>query len=195
MVKYIKFLYILIFIFLSGCSWMPFVSAPEKDIQISKYLNEVRIINTERLKDGGTLLVLPFRPGSDVMVDESFDKVVLMLTRGFIDVYEDEGDSFRDTNIDLIFSEKHYKADFTVDGFIIKKEKPSFFKKWFLFKRDIHLVIKGRIQDEQRRTVATFRDKRSVSGKKGNHKQLARLIGQNIAKFILELEYNGKNNK
>lgn len=170
----------LILIFcLSGCSWFsstPTVQAPRKSIAI----NSGRIVNPDRLNEGGKLLLVPFRAGAGVEANDDLDKTALMLVRGVLDVIGEDHPTF-----ELVYSMDD-DPDFVLDGHIIEKVSPSKVKRWTLIGNKKRLKVKGKIvARDSGQTIVFFSDGQVAKTKKDDHSLLAIKIGQNIGRYVL----------
>lgn len=143
-----------------------------------------RIINDESFRQGGELLILPFKPGEGVEYCEDLDKVSLMIVRGFVDIFEERQ---LKTNLDLIFSESENDARFVIDGYIVDVVDSKKFL-WVFGKKRKALKVEGKLKDTLTdTTVAVFKDILE-SVEEEEMKSLARRIGQNIGKFIINTD-------
>ncbi|MBF0483678.1 MAG: hypothetical protein HQL25_03120 [Candidatus Omnitrophica bacterium] len=194
MKSYILVLIILVLFSASGCSHAlklkkkPAVSAVEVSY-LPTYLKETKIIDTELLRKGGNLMIMPFLPGTEVSAGPESDTVSVMIVRGFMDVYESQGKEFEKSKIDLIFSDKDLKPNFNISGTIDAMDTPSFFQRHILRRKNMTLTLEGKLKEvETGKTVFIFKDTQSVSIKKGDWAKMARNMGQNLAKWILAEE-------
>lgn len=172
----------------------------EPEHQNEKFVLSGRIINKERLKVGGSLLILPFKPGEKVEVGARFDQTSLMVLRGIIDVFEKKKDEAIDDCacankdkmpevyndiFDLVISDSDVGADFILDGYIQEIKEGGRISQ-ILMKDKKVLNVRGIITEKYTgKTVAVFNDRIERLGTDEDIKDMAREIGQNIGKFIL----------
>ena len=177
--RFIILFFLIVFCFFSGCAWF----SPQKTIpeEKSPFIETGKIIDTQALKEGGKLLIVPFSAGPGVEANAQLDKIALMLIRGILDVLETSEENF-----EIVFSENSQKADLIIDGHITQIGQSPKIKQWVLRSKKRTIGIKGKMIDRKTgHTILIFSDKRANKKKSEDHQQLALTIGQDIGRFIL----------
>jgi hypothetical protein len=169
-------------IVLSGCSWFKKSSAHENSLysatSLSLPVDSGKIFHKEKLKKGGKVAVLSFTAGENVEADEELDKIVLMIIRGI-------SDSFEGSSLNVVFEDDAKNADFVIEGHVTKMLSPSKLKRWVMQKKKIELAVEGKmLEAKTNQTLAVFTDSEKAKSNRGDYKQMAFVIGQNIGKFL-----------
>ena len=170
---------ILVFMFsmlVPGCSFLR-PSASNQDIQ----LPVGKIIQGEKVKEGGRLFVVPFSAGRKVAATDELDRISFKIIQGVsVAVVREEapfillGQSDADT------------ADFILKGRIVEKKKSWGFKKWVLRQKKHSLAVKGEMIDrEAGQVILTFSHNRSSKDAEQNFESLGVQIGEDIVQFVL----------
>lgn len=182
--------------YLTGCSWikvpswMPFThqktgKVPEKKEAAvpvrSLAVDEGRMISPERLKDGGKILLVPFRAGKNVFVSDDLDKIAFRMMQGVSTALKDNKPFF-----DILINLDESQPDFLIDGyFTVKKESSDFMAKWFFKKKKYVLGVEGKLMDtDTREVIAIFKETMTSSSPDEDFVFLGFRIGQNIGDFI-----------
>ena len=185
-ISLVKRNFCLIFIFvmlsLSGCSWFHHRSTiSSASSEFNPYVKTGKIVDAQRLKAGGRVVIVPFKAGADVEADQELDKISLMIVKGFTDIVNSSGKQIK---VDL--DQELSKADFIVEGHITGFVKPSTLKRWMPMKSKLTLSVKGKMMDiNSGKTLALFTDIQNSNSQNKDIRQLGLIIGQNIARFLL----------
>jgi hypothetical protein len=189
---------------ISGCTTFkklnPFSSKPSLGTQISQEeleekeldgvqllasaasLKDARVVDLERLKQGGKVVVLPFKAGVGVEANKELDKIALMIIKGVSEILEREVGK-----ITVVFDEEAEDADLIIKGHVTEKRLPGKLRKWVLLNKNIVLAVDGKMIDRNTgQTVLVFSDKHQINLKEGNFLQLGYTIGQNIGQYIVQ---------
>jgi len=174
--KFQKF-YILIILayFLCGCT-----SSSQKENILRPQNTAVNaVIDLERLKQGGNLLIAPFRAGVNVVSTAELDKVALSIIQGLADTLQNSPVSFK------ILTEKNVdEAQLLLKGHVTKMEESRGIKKWMGGKK--YLTIQGSMIDQKTQSLIANFNFSVVSGElKADYKKLGYQIGEQIGQFIL----------
>jgi hypothetical protein len=188
---------------LSGCfslkKFIPFTGKPSQPTQASqesleqKELEEVkllesasslkdaRIVNVERFKEGGKLVILPLKAGVGVESNKELDKIALMIIKGVSEILERENGK-----ITVVFDDGAEDADLIMKGHIVERTVPGKMKKFVLMNKNIELGVEGKLIDRNTgETIVVFSDQQKTNLKEGNFLQLGYTIGQNIGQYIV----------
>ena len=147
----------------------------------TKFVKTGIIVDAERIKKGGNLLIIPFKAGENVELNDQIDKAALRIVKGISESLID-GDS----NFKILLAHNADEADIIIKGFITEFGTVPKWKKWGPFKKKISLRIEGKMIDlKSQNTVCVFQDSRTTSKKEDDHNSLGLTIGRNIGQFIL----------
>ena len=132
---------------------------------------------------GGRVLIVPFYPGKNVADTGILDDISLRIVRGI-----DQG--FRSKEAfglyHILFTEKEDEADYIIDGRITEISDVSYVNKIFLKSGDNIISVSGRMINKSTGDVMmTFHDRLVMKKEEMGHKEMADIMGQNIARFIL----------
>lgn len=165
-----------------SCAWFEGKTASPK--APSDFIRYGNIIDKEILNQGGSIMILPFSAGKDIESNEELDKVALWLVRGIVDEFE--GQKQKAKKFTLKFVEQDQKADFIIEGKITKKTSSSFFRRRLFNDHTRTLSASGKMIDQRSgKPVVVFDMDRTINDKTKNHKDLGRIIGQDLVSFIL----------
>lgn len=143
------------------------------------FVKNGKVINAQKIKQGGNILVLAFRAGENVQVDDGLDRTALLIIRGITEIVS-SSDAF-----EVIFSEEESIADFIIDGHIIENVNLSN-KKLIFLKAKSCLKVKGKmIARDTAEVLAVFEDELTDEDQANTTIDIAEQIGQNIGLLIL----------
>lgn len=167
----------------AGCSWIHHKTTSLSDEEV-QFVETGKIVDRARLKEGGKILIVPFKAGPNVEADEYLDKVSLMIVKGLTDILETS-----DAQWQIIkSSEEASQADLIIEGHVTALSKPSKMNR-MVMQHKKNLGVKGKMMDQKTgKTVLVFTDSKKTDSRKEDHKYLGFLIGQDVAKFILSRE-------
>jgi len=162
-----------------GCAWLS--PKRESPVKTSGFIKVEKVINVDQLKEGGNLLIVPFRAGAGVEANEELDRIALMFVKGITDELKDNRPYFK-----ILLADEADKAQVVIRGHVIELKRGSNFKKWFGGQRKISLTVKGKMINERTgEAILIFTDKRDTENKDETHSHLGYLIGQGIGRFIV----------
>ena len=187
---------ILLAVALTGCSglrvpgWVPF-TGKAKPVEPQPVpvvaaaplpVTSGRIISPDRLTDGGTVLLVPFRAGERVVSSQELDKIAFRLMQGISDPLRDNRPYF-----DIVInSDVDADPDFLIDGYFTKKrESADMLSRWFFLSKTRILSVKGKLMDARtQEVIATFEDAIVSRNSEEDFLQMGATIGRNIGEFI-----------
>ncbi len=178
---------VLIFIIasMSSCGWWIFgkteepAAVREAPPPIIRHQPQIsgRIVDRQRLQQGGKLVIVPFTAGSDVPAGEETDRLALRLIEGMAEGLQEQ-DLFQ-----LVFDREAERADLLIKGRIAEHRAPGLISRWLLRKKGKYLTISGQMLDpEDRELIMTFHYRRKSKDK--NFEALAAEMGRDLARFL-----------
>lgn len=175
--------------FLSGCAWLGLsrnTIGSEKGsggAVTRSFVKTGKIIDAERLKRGGKLLIVPFKAGVDVEANEQSDKIALMIVKGIADELKEHGPSFQ-----ILGSDNAQKADFIMTGYVTTVAEPSRLARWILMKSQRTLSVEGRmVEAASNKTIMFFTDSAHAGRRDQWPAQPGHDIGNDIGRFIVSV--------
>lgn len=157
----------------------------QEALKSSEYVDEGRIVNAQRLKDGRNLAIVPFTAGVDVESTAELDKVALMIVKGVSDAFA-EDHTGKHAHFNILTAENSSSANLIAKGHIMKMAQSSKTRQWVLLKRKKTLKVSGKIVDVKTgEAVLIFTDYVESKEKSEEFKELGYRIGKNIGRFIL----------
>lgn len=169
--------FFLILFLLSGCAWLQ----PSRGISQEDTVTG-QIVDVERLRKGGKLLVVPFQAGANVAANEQLDKVVLMMVKGIVNELQGS-----DIPIQILDTDDAKQADLVISGHVTGFVKPSKWKKVPLRPGINKVNIEGRLTDAATGiTILVFKHSRQGSTRQMDHAQLGYDLGKDIGRYIKE---------
>jgi len=198
---------IIIFLLLfCGCSF--FSSQKVVSSEASKFVLSGKVVDEQRLSQGGNILALPFDAGDQVLINDEFDNASLMVLGGIFDIIS--GEEGRDLEFDgtgqvvvvgndnrfsnqrkreklkLYFSENVEDINFLLDGRIVVMEGGPDERTWFGLRRNrTKLSVEGELIDSQTGKVVVFFEDVIERDEGVSFSIIAREVGHNIGKLIL----------
>lgn len=193
-VKILSFVFVLSFV---GCGHLniPFIGNQINDEEVSgraetalistDFVDEGRIVNAEKLKQGRNIAIIPFTAGQSAESTDELDRVALMIIKGVADAFADDKTG-KHAHFNILTAERSSEADLMVKGHITTMGKSSRLKRWLLLSNKIKLSVEGKITDIQSgETIVIFTDHTRAGAGEDDYKQLGYDIGKNIGRFIL----------
>ncbi len=165
-----------------GCAWF---KKEKSDAPVTQRHDESnKIIDAARLKQGGTIFIVPFKAGPNVAATPQLDRIALMIVKGMAEQINQSQSPFR-----VLSAENKDYADFIIQGHITKLTEPQGLKKWPLGKKEKILAAMGyMIEQKTRKKILIFsQQKRSLSKGQG-YEDLGLGIGSDLAESILEAQ-------
>jgi len=177
-----QFLIIICIGILSGCSWVPFLHKKEVPaIVIAPEIQKTRVVNSQRLREGGNVLMIPFRAGVGVEANEELDKIALSIIQGMADVFVEH-----QAPLKVLTAEDAYMADFVMEGYITTVGYKSKVRQWTLRENPIEISGDGIMMDQKTGAdVFVFDENQKSTHKKETHKDLGYQLGRRLGDAIL----------
>jgi len=152
---------------------------------LTEFVDEGRIVNAQKLKQGKNIAIIPFTAGVGAVSTDDLDRTALMIVKGVSDAFADDKTG-KHAHFNLLTAENAKDADLVVKGHIVVMSEPSKFKKWTPLSNKRKLSVEGKITDIQSgETIVIFTDHEQAKAKDDGFKQLGYDIGKNIGRFIL----------
>ena len=141
-----------------------------------------KILNKERLSQGGNLLLQPFQAGPNVEANPQLDKISFRIMKGVSDSLKGNRPYF---NILLDDEKTVQEADLVLQGYITEMHKTSAINGLFGKNKD-NLGIEGKLVDKNTGEVlAVFSNTFEARDKEEDHKKLGLRAGEDIGQFIV----------
>lgn len=162
-----------------GCFVFPLKN---KVVRSDEAVIKTKVVDSQRLKTGGSLVMIPFRAGSGIAQTLELERIALMFVKGFTEAIEEKKGPLR-----VIAPKEINSADFILKGHVVKLTQTKSAAKWFSKPRDSEIALEGEmIEQKTGRTVFTFSDRRKVMQENPNHRNLAFQIGRDMASVLVE---------
>lgn len=140
-----------------------------------------KILNAERLQQGGKMAVVPFRAGVGIEATDELNAVALMIVKGVADSFKKEGSRF-----EVMMGAKADQADFLIQGHITHRRGVSGLKRWIPGSRTIELGIEAKMIDiATQQPVLIFAQRKKAAEKAGGYRELGYTLGEDLGRFIL----------
>ena len=152
------------------------VTAPQK-----QFLQTSQILNADRLKKGGRILVIPFAPGSNASANEESERAALMIVQGIAGYLNGNFTPFS-----VLDAANADSADFILQGRILAMNETGRLKKMTLRKNRKSIMVEGKMVDAKSgEIVLHFTDSEEGRDKKQTFSELGAVIGQDIGNFLV----------
>ncbi len=189
---------VIVCLFFCGCSWFHLGDSKPKSRRVNpddlvvkldenktaietEGLKQINVINQQKLKSGGQVVVIPFSPGVNIEANDTFDKVTLRIISGIREVFQDQSEIFT-----VLSSEEVDQADFIIEGRVIEIHKPSIMKRATFKNNRLKLSVQGKMLDrETDKPILVFSDTVEAKNKKETLEVLGSHIGKHIGQFIV----------
>jgi len=132
---------------LSGCSSKLFSFGRSQKSIIADEIsteNHVKIVDPKRLREGGSLYIVPFVPGQGVEANTEVNKIALMLVKGLTECLREGSIPYV-----ILSPEDAKKADMILSGHITRFEKTKGVKNWIPGQKSSFLEVSGKMRDEK----------------------------------------------
>jgi hypothetical protein len=179
MKNFLIFLCVFLGTFAAGCSWL----GPQKAVSspVTQSVHTVKVIDEQRLREGGQLLISAFQAGPGIEAGSNFDKISFSVSRGLADVLGGESARFV-----LLSAEESQEAELVMEGRIVATGRRSLINKMLFRKEKARLSVEGKMVDRPSgRVVLVFREERRAENKKLTSRDLGYLVGRSVAAGIL----------
>lgn len=176
---------------LAGCAWFKGAgsakTAQEQSAGMHRgisFIRDGKVLDAQRVRAGGKLLIVPFTAGVGVEADVLLDKIALMIVKGMAEVLKDEASRF-----EVLVSENAQEADFVIRGHVTEMNKASRIRRWIPGNREISLGIEGQMTDAgNRETLLVFTHGIKARSDQEDYQQLGYRIGKDIGRFLLSVD-------
>ena len=173
--------------------WIPFYKPPDiaqpvepaaQEIEVievdTRYVDEGRIVDADRLNQGGNLLIVPFLAGPGVESNERLDELSLRMVQGIVSELEGNRPYFN-----ILTNESKEQADFVLRGFFIDVGSMSKLKSWLPGINEKEIAIKGQMTPRgSDKPVLLFEDSISTTDKAQQYIDMSYALGQDLGRFI-----------
>ena len=175
---------LVVFMVTGGCSFFRH-SAPVVKEEVVSEVEEVKVLDHERFKKGGNLVVIPFNAGTSVEANDALDKVTLSLIKGLADKLQAAGSLFK-----ILLAENIADADLAMKGYVTKLEDPGKIQR-LMGKKMVSVVVEGKIVDQDTgKLVFVFKAGQDDLLAKDVYKKIGYAIGEKIAQEMLANKEN-----
>ncbi len=176
----VLFLLAIVFI-VGGCALIP-----SKKTSINKEFHPVPSANVMRpalLKEGASVVVVPFTAGTDVEATQDLQRVSFMIVKGIVGALQIDH-----TPLKVFSSENADKSDLVIQGHITRRETSiGSSKKWLFHSKKIVLALEARVTERKTGDlVLIFSQERKADLTQEDELTLAREMGEDIAAFLLK---------
>ena len=174
---------VLLLAFICGCSWVKHQQPSTLPSDPIPFVKTGKILNSKRLKQGGKLLIIPFKAGEDVEATDEIDKLALTIVKGIAEKLQVPGSPFK-----VIFAENANEADLSIEGHIIGVGRSSTFEKLILMDKGKSLSVSGKLVDQKTgETILVFTDVKQDQDKSKTFIDLAYGIGRDVGDYVLAM--------
>lgn len=174
-----KLITLLIVVVFCGCSYFGVKNNIKKEP--AEIVRMGSIVASDRIKEGGKLLIIPFKAGEDVVLNAQIDKVSLRIVKGIADSLIEGNSKF-----EILLAHNADEADIIIKGFITEFKTVPKWRAWLPGKDKIGLGVEGKMIDaDSESTICVFQDRQETSENEEDHNFLGLTIGHNIGQFIL----------
>lgn len=163
----------------TGCSWLsPQKTHPQAT---THFVQIVNVVDHERFRQGGKLLLVAFRAGPGVAATEKLNEIALSLLQAFSETLEAGEAPF-----EMLSADDADEAQLILEGHVTVMEKTGFLKRWLFGKKQLTLGIEGRITDRDTgKPVVIFQGSRKSQDKSVNYMDLSQELGRSLGDDLL----------
>ena len=180
--------FFVILFFISRCAWLGLSrnvvgnqNVPEETASAASadpFVKTGNIVDAERLKKGGKVLIVPFPAGANVAADERSDKIALMIVSGI-------ADELKGSHFQVLNEANAREAELIITGHVTGTGKPSKWIRWLLQTSQNAVTVEGRMVDAaSKSTILVFTHSARSSARKKDHARLGYDIGKSIGRDI-----------
>lgn len=164
----------------SGCfSSVPKQTPPAADLSGSP---TGKIINRDVFAKGGTLVVLPFKAGEDVVASPQLDRMAMMIAKGAIDYLNEQKTPFT-----VLTTQDQGSPELVVEGYIEDMDRPGKLGRLVLRHKKATLRVNGQIiVAATKERVMIFQSTKSMADPKRDGLDIAYQTGQDLGRFIVD---------
>lgn len=155
----------------------------KKERAVSSYSFDGKVLDTDKLKAGGKIFLVPFSAGVGVEASEALDEAALMLIKG---IYEEL--SATNSVLTVLTSEQGASPDFILRGHFIRWSSASAggIKRLLPGGPQRVIGIEGEVVERSTgKVLIHFSDIKEAVEKADDHRVLGFDIGKDVGRFIL----------
>jgi len=142
-----------------------------------------KVVNAERLREGGNIVIIPFKAGAGVEANEELNKISFHMVKGISDFLKEHSTPFN-----VLFSENAQEADLILEGHITGIKDRSKFRKWTFQNNGIEMSIKGRLVDRKTGVdIVIFSEIQKINDTREDHKDLGYYLGRQMGKILTDI--------
>jgi len=150
--------------------------------------NFFRIFEANRFKEGGGLLMIPFKAGPGVEASNELDRIALMMVKGLSEVIQEDKTPFV-----LADPKNPQTIKLILEGRVIRLDEPSRMKRWIPGKDMTTMAVEGYIvENETEKIVARFLYTEEFGPDVKDYSEIGYAIGKKLGVDILG---NSKNKR
>lgn len=147
---------------------------------VQPLLKSSKILNEQKFKEGGRILIVPFTPGVNAVASEELERTSMMIVRGLVESLGSQNSPFR-----ILDAASADSADLVLQGRILTMKESGRLKKVALRKNKKYLAVEGSIIDAKSGNIVFhFTDIQESRDKKRSFSELGSAIGQDIGNFL-----------
>ena len=172
----------LILLFSIGCALLPAQKNPLENKE-PYTLHSANIMRPALLKEGRSIVVVPFSAGPNVEATQDLERVSLMIVKGTVGALNDN------SHLKVFSSADADKPDLVIQGHITHREiDAKGARKWLLFhSKENVLALEARVTERTTgNLVVIFSQQRKADIHQKDELTLAREMGKEIAEFLLK---------
>ena len=152
-------------VFSTGCAGL------KKEQSVSSYFFDGKVLDSDKLKAGGKIYLVPFSAGVGVEAGEALDETALMLIKG---IYEEL--SSTNSVLTVLTSGQGSSPDFILRGHFVKWSRKS--RRVISIEGEVVERVSGKV-------LLHFNDLKEAVQKADDHRVLGYDIGKDVGRFIL----------
>ena len=171
----------LVMVFTAGCALLPAKRNPLQNKE-SQTFHSANVMRPALLKEGRSVVVVPFSAGPNVEATQELERVSLMIAKGTVGALNDN------SHLKVFSSADADKSDLVIQGHITRREiDAKGARKWLLFhSKENVLALEARVTERKTgNLVLIFSQQRKVDIHQKDELTLAREMGKEIAEFLL----------
>ena len=153
-----------------------------------KILDTAQVLNAHALKEGGNLLMVPFKAGVGVEASDELDKLALMIIRGAAQTLENNATPYR-----ILDAQNASQAQMVMQGYVLQRSRPGGWQRWFPGPKEILLKVEGRLTEGRTGAlILHFIHQKRADLREKDEMALAEEIGRDIGKFLVRAEHRSQ---
>ena len=171
----------LIVVSIAGCALIPTKKFSHHNKK-SPALYSANVMRPALLKEGASVVVVPFTAGTDVEATQDLQRVSLMVLKGIVGTLQNDN-----IHLKVFSSEDAGKADLVIQGHITRRESSvGSSKKWLFHSKAVVLALEARVMERKTGDlVLIFSQEQKADLTQKDELTLAQEMGKDIAAFLL----------